>query len=203
MSGGGPLKPKLTEKLYRDFRLDMTRHGRNTDVDARARYYTEEEREAHRVIANAGGQCTDIFGRLLSFGPLDQQHVPGRPHSSRFIWVMDDRGNLYVDEHHLQNGIFHSALMGRHRPIGAGEICVEDGRIVMLNEESGHYAPRGRLAWVMAVLRRQGFDLGRLTAYQSEHDPRVDRIEKDELAKLAEKLQAKSALQDGNGAEKK
>ena len=179
------IKPKLTSKKYKDHKLNMTQHGYNTDFfDAMARFYTEEERESgHRVIANAEGRCTDVIhGRVLDFGPLSGQWEEGKQGTnSKFVWVMDDSGNLYVDLHRRIDGIFHSAMMGGYRPIGAGEICISDGFIVMLNEDSGHYAPCGTLAMVVAELKDQGFKFPDVTLRDSQHSAIQPRIAKQDV----------------------
>lgn len=176
--------PKLVSKKYKDKKLNMTQHGFNTDFfDAMAAFYTDEEREKHRVIANDAGRCTDVVQKkVVNFGPLADQWEMGKEGtSSKFVWVMDDSGNLYVDFHNREAGLFHSAMMGGYRPIGAGEICIEDGFIVMLNEDSGHYAPQGRLGLVVEELQNQGFKLPNVTLHNSKHDNVVKRLPKEDV----------------------
>lgn len=175
------IKPRLTSKKYKEFKLNMTQHGLNVDAfDAMAKAYTDEEREKHRVIANSSGKCTDVFiGQVLHWGNLESQWESGQEDvHSKFIWAMDDSGNLYVDFSNNSGGIFHSTMMGGYRPIGAGEICIVHGYIVFLNEESGHYAPNRRLGMVVEELQNQGFKLPGITIRNSEHSDRIMRVEK-------------------------
>ena len=154
-----PLKPKLTGKKYKHLKLGITQHGFNTDFyDAHSRFYSEEEREKHRVIAiSPGNKCANVQGQILDWGKLSGQYNAESGRSS-FIWVMDDSGNFYVDCPDQLAGYFHSALMGGYRPIAAGELWIVEGYIVMMNEESGHYAPSGRLTTVVdELVDHQGF----------------------------------------------
>jgi hypothetical protein len=154
-----PLKPKLTGKKYSHLKLNMTQHGFNTDFfDGYSRFYSEEEREKHRVIAiSPGNKCANVQGKIVDWGKLSGQHDAENGRSN-FIWVMDDSGNFYVDLHDQYTGYFHSGLMGGFRPIAAGELWIVEGYIVMMNEESGHYAPSGRLEIVVdELVHHQGF----------------------------------------------
>ena len=189
---------KLTGKKYKHLKLNMTQHGLNVDAfDAMAVAYTDEQRETHRVVANARGHCVDTaLGKVLNFGPLAGQYEAGKEGvSSKFIWAMDDSGNLYVDLSQNSAGIFHSTMMGGYRPIAAGEICIENGFIVMLNEESGHYAPKDRLALVIDELKLQGFRFADITLINSTYDAVVKRVDKLDVRKhLIKRNQLASGL---------
>ena len=64
-----PLKPKLTGKKYKHLKLNITQRGFNTDFEPAggggfvpiANYYSEEEREKHRIIA-IKGRCANLRG---------------------------------------------------------------------------------------------------------------------------------------------
>jgi hypothetical protein len=57
----------------------------------------------------------------------------------------------------MQNGfIYHSSLCIGREPIAAGMIRIVRGKILGINEESGHYAPNGAVGHVLKRL----FDLG-------------------------------------------
>jgi len=202
LSGPGtspqPCKPKLTGKEYAKFKLTMTLHGFRRDFDADdgfTEFYSEEEREKHRIVADDSGRCVNLIGQRLDFGPLESQWEKGKEYkSSKFIWAMDCSGNLYIDLHDIKAAIYHSSMMGAHRPIAAGEICVVDGFIVMLNEDSGHYAPQGRLKLVVKILEGQGFKFPAVTLRQSAHESKVSRVEQSSVKnKVKGKLEALKA----------
>ncbi len=177
-----PLRPKLLGKEHRELKLNMTQRGFNTDVDARSKAYPETLRdEKHRIIANHMGQCTNAHSGQVVNVPYLIQDVKGSVHrfESKLIWAMDDSGNVYIDISNDTAGVFHSTMMGGYRPVAAGEMVMVDGRIAMLNEESGHYAPSQRLNLVVDALKAQGFDMSKVKLQHSHHDnelPRVDKL---------------------------
>lgn len=179
-------KPRLTGKAYQAYKLMMTQHGFNTDFyDAMAVFYTDAQRETHRMIANDKGQATNSTGEhILHFGPLPEQwDKKNDATTSKYVWVMDDSGNIYIDLHDRMKGIFHSAMMGGFRPICGGEICCFKGFIVMINNSSGHYAPpKGRLTEiVLPELEKQGFDLSHCKVFDLDHGTDVQRMPKENV----------------------
>ena len=96
---------------------------------------------------------------------------------------MDDSGNFYIDRSDHMRGYFHSTLMGGYRPIGAGEIWITDGFIVMLNQESGHYAPSGRLDIVADELSSQSFIIFNIDHYSNNKrdNSNIQRVTKQKV----------------------
>jgi hypothetical protein len=61
-------------------------------------------------------------------------------HPSFWAYVISPGGGLYV-HHHEADHFHHSSFLGGDRVLGAGMIGVSQGRIVYINNKSGHYTP--------------------------------------------------------------
>jgi len=61
----------------------------------------------------------------------------------KLIWVIDTDGNLRLGNRaNRQHFLPHTSLADGGRVFGAGEIIIENGRIIGVNAKSGHYAPK-------------------------------------------------------------
>lgn len=156
--------PAMSDSRFQEGGLEMTFRGNSTDYDLQEgnllKIYSDEEREERRVYADKQGRARWARdGSLVHFGSLRSQmgthsETGAIPEQSPYIYVMDDSGNLYVDMH-VGNEVYHSSLCATGRPIAAGEIVVYDGVILMMNEESGHYAPKNRVQGAVEFLKKE------------------------------------------------
>jgi hypothetical protein len=57
------------------------------------------------------------------------------------IFVMDEDGQIYASSH-MMSQFHHSSFLGSSMPAaGAGEIKVEDGKLTLISNKSGHFKP--------------------------------------------------------------
>lgn len=92
---------------------------------------------------------------------------------AKAIFVMDADGNIYASLIHRAGSFHHSSFLAGAPVAGAGEIVVDNGRLVMINNASGHYLPDpDTTSQVFSVMRARGVN--------------VDVIEKQDLRRRSE-----------------
>jgi hypothetical protein len=122
------------------------------------RYLTPDEAEGYRVFVR-DGLLYQTNGELLDTTDASSLHSG----DGVAIFVMDPQGNLYVSTEHEVGAFHHSSFLAGQPVAGAGEIVVEDGRIVGMSDASGHYRPPPQfLQQVLDQLQIQGLDISGL-----------------------------------------
>jgi hypothetical protein len=151
-----PKGEKITRpKKQKHPRLDMTLVGQGRDAELLSEqnfeFYTATEREGFRIEADANGRVT-----------LDRATGKVMP-DGQYMFLMDKHGNIYLHPEGMGptgKKAHHSSLSGGKRPSAAGELEVRGGKVVVLNNESGHYMPESsHTDLVKEELRSQGFDV--------------------------------------------
>ena len=60
-------------------------------------------------------------------------------------YIIENDGKLYVNDKSLDLGLgkstFHSSLVNEEWPIGAGNLTINDGKIIQIDNLSGHFMP--------------------------------------------------------------
>ncbi|WP_370465424.1 C2 family cysteine protease [Nocardia sp. CS682] len=122
-------------------RLEITTRTTNTPTH----YMTPAEREQHRVFVGPDGRL--------------YQARDGAPlHTSGSKFVMDEFGNLYSGTTSVVS--FHSSFLGGRTVTAAGYLVVDDGRVQVLTDHSGHYRPTPQMNdYAVDLLRRRGLVL--------------------------------------------
>ena len=102
--------------------------------------------------------------RELSSGGVPSGVPSGGQHGAHAIFVMDRTGVILLTTDHALNRFHHSSFVAGAPVIAAGEMVVQDGRLISLSNHSGHYAPPPScLHAVMEELKRLGVaDLHRI-----------------------------------------
>lgn len=118
------------------------------------RYLDDAGREKLRItirdglVYDAKGNLFDTRAGVSAFGPAN---------GGRAIFVMDGNGNLYASLEQRAGEFHHSSFFGGREVAAAGELEVRDGRMQMITDHSGHYAPgRSRTQQVLDQLASQG-----------------------------------------------
>ncbi len=169
--GGGstipPLKSGLPDKPTTPL---MPRYAGETDAATATRifgtpsngvrYLTPEQAEGYRVFVR-DGQLYDAQGRLVDTSGAGTLHQGG---GGRAIFVMDSQGNLYLSTTHSIGDFHHSSFLAGRPVSGAGEMVVENGRITLLTDRSGHYQPTVQFReQVLDELEADGMDVSGIT----------------------------------------
>lgn len=98
----------------------------------------------------------DASGKL--FDTREAQAHDGKPVA---IFVMNAQGELFASTYQEVAYLHHSSLSGGEPVAAAGELVVENGRVMAITNRSGHYRPDPKLTnQVITSLRDQGLDLG-------------------------------------------
>lgn len=130
--------PPLTAARYRTGKLWPKYRGEEVAgavFETAVVYLDETQREAYRVHGR-DGKLVDATGRALDGGPPDAEGKPRRA-----IYSMDTAGNLYATFDHAKGRFHHSSFLAGGPVACAGEMVIEDGRIIELTNMSGHYRP--------------------------------------------------------------
>jgi hypothetical protein len=119
---------------------------------------TAEEREAHRLFVDGDGNLRSARDGSLFDSTGGSTHWSG---GGRAIFVMDGHGNLYATLDQQVGHTHHSSLLGGDPVVGAGEIEVQNGQLVAMTDQSGHYHPAAEMNdRVLQSLRDQGLRTG-------------------------------------------
>lgn len=134
--------------------LLKTHHGQRVDAEAfeahRYVQYTKEELETDHLITvqEEGFLCLGIAKKVIT------------ALGEGLIFVMHRTGKIYATAP-IPGSIFHSSLCiagepDYENPIAPGTLSIKDGIPMRMKENSGHYAPKNCLPYVMAKLFADG-----------------------------------------------
>ena len=136
------------------------------------RYLDDAEREQHRLFGHAEGNLRRASDNEL-FDTSSANTVWGGEGGGRAIFVMDRDGNLYASNYQARGDFHHSSLLAGGEVAGAGEIRVDNGRIVDMTDKSGHYQPAADLNDnAFDELRRQGLNTDGMKRYDFDGNER-------------------------------
>jgi hypothetical protein len=75
----------------------------------------------------------------------------------RAIFVMDMQGNLYASNFQRMGEFHHSSFVAGGPVLAAGELVVDNGRLILVSDSSGHYQPaHEHMDQLMRVLEQKG-----------------------------------------------
>ena len=110
-------------------------------------YLDARQREERRVLIQ-NGLVYDHTGRPL----LNTRSK----HHNQNNYVMDAAGNFYLFDEFTNPEIRHSSIFAGAPVAGAGNIKIEDGRIVYIDSDSGHYSSEEVYENVLKELASRG-----------------------------------------------
>jgi len=87
---------------------------------------------------------------------------------------MNAQGELYSSTFQEARYMHHSSLSGGQPVAAAGELVVENGRVVGITNRSGHYKPEPKMTGqLLTSLREMGLDLAgaQVVTYTADGDP--------------------------------
>jgi hypothetical protein len=137
--------PRSTGELPTDAKLLDKYKGENDPNNPNrffypktVQYMTPEEREAHRLFVDGEGNLRSAKDGSLFNTSNASTHWSGE---GRAIFVADGHGNIYASLDQTVGHTHHSSLLGGEPVAGAGEIQVQNGKLVAMTDQSGHYQP--------------------------------------------------------------
>lgn len=103
----------------------------------------------------------------IEYVPYDSEKSGESEKKDGFVhYAMDYRGRLYIGfAPGNDTKFFHSSLVGGEHVISAGTMYVQNGQILVVTNDSGHYTPRDRdLRNLLVQLQLRGVNLGPVMA---------------------------------------
>ncbi|MEQ9309851.1 MAG: hypothetical protein RLN90_10380 [Balneolaceae bacterium] len=92
------------------------------------------------------------------------------------IYVMDKEGRIYASNYPVIGEFHHSSFLAGEPVAAAGEIEVKNGKILYINNESGHYKPEKYLIdQFVDELQRQGYPEAELSQIYSRYRDELKR----------------------------
>ncbi|MCE5319356.1 MAG: hypothetical protein LLG04_18570 [Parachlamydia sp.] len=100
----------------------------------------------------------------FSQGALSTQNTLGRSPAGTYKYVVSPEGKLYMGTK-TNVGLHHSSFLSGGAVVAAGVLKLDDqGRVIALNNSSGHYGPpAAALLRMIRLLTKQGVDLSHLS----------------------------------------
>lgn len=126
------------------------------------------EARAMKIDGKTEMRLFDANGELF-----DTRQAKTNDGKSAAIFVMNAQGEIFSSTYQEAAYMHHSSLSGGEPVAAAGEIVVEDGRVVAITNQSGHYLPDSKLTdQLITSLRAQGLDLAgvHVTTYRRVGD---------------------------------
>lgn len=133
-----------------------------------AKYLNGHERQQYLVTVDANG-LLNIGGNLM-----DTSNALG---NGLYIFVMDKDGNIYAAPKETVG--HHSAFLSGRPVAAAGHIGVQNGRVTLINNQSGHYQPtKDYMLQFEKELKKRNADLSQLTAANKNYGATKKAIKK-------------------------
>jgi hypothetical protein len=147
-----PVNPKFTTKeMLKSYVGEETGKIWGTKV----KYLNPLERTALEVFVK-DGKLIDISGKLYDTTTAKSVFGSGK---GKAIFVMDESGKMYISQTQTVGKFHHSSFLSGKPVASAGEIVVENGKIIEISNRSGHYQPTQIInLQVINELKRRGID---------------------------------------------
>jgi hypothetical protein len=130
-------------------KIEMTEFGKEWDRTHPVKTFTPGQLESSRVVAGPDGKL--VFAE--SGKPVD---------CTNGIYTMDEAGNQFVIEQPQVGRTHHSTML--KSPSGAGQITSQDGQVLMLDENTGHFGGNQKSGTVKTVaneMASKGVDMSK------------------------------------------
>lgn len=109
------------------------------------KYYPEEfkklkEKEAEEILLRERSRL--VVDTTDSSNPFLKDYLGNKIITYKGRYVMDSRGNCYISNSYITGLIAaHTSFLKAEFAAGAGEICIANGKVTYIDNESGHYLP--------------------------------------------------------------
>jgi len=143
----------------RDVELpECSRHNLDTSV---VKYLGPEERLKYLVTIREGLLWYHDTDDLVHTDDVDGEHsrTNGSGKREKWIYIVDPKGAFFVAKK-VRGRFHHSSFLSGGPAKAAGNLTIQQGRLVRLSPSSGHYQPTpDDHAWFLELLRLRGVDL--------------------------------------------
>lgn len=129
-----------TGKQYDDtVKLDPYYKGEDYDYvfATNVKYLKQAQRDKMEVFVGKDGLLRDVNGEIID----TTDAVSFKGDEKRAIFVMNPDGRIFFSDAQAVGKFHHSSFNAGADVASAGEMIVEQGRVVYVNRRSGHYKP--------------------------------------------------------------
>ncbi len=118
-------------------------------------YLDEVARSAYELTVK-DGLLYDASGKLFDTTASATARGQGKA-----IFVMDENGRIFASTYQKVGQFHHSSFLAGKPVAAAGEIIVKNGKVIALNNQSGHYRPTAEVVMqFLKELQRRGVKTG-------------------------------------------
>jgi len=158
---------QMQEKFVGENQVDVYGKAARDPV----RYFKDQTRKTLEIAVDENGLLRKADGKLLN------TCYPATTDCPAAIFVMDEKGKIYVysGDYFTENMelIFHSSLSAGKPVASAGEIFVKEGKLLEINNRSGHYLPSMEVfGQVIAELEARGVSTAETKVVKALKDPK-------------------------------
>ncbi|MFT4554364.1 MAG: hypothetical protein ACI9S8_003015, partial [Chlamydiales bacterium] len=132
-----------------ELKLKMTTQGQRTDA-------TAFEEGLYVEFSDYELRNMELFIDPNGLATIGDQVLGSEEHHN-FLFFMRCDGRIFLTPDTEAPGIYHSSLSGGYWPLAAGKMRCIMGKIIKINEDSGHYKPSNRLDFVAEALTLKGY----------------------------------------------
>jgi len=156
--------PHSQKRPFKTYQMDEFFSGEDLPesswIGSQVQYLTSEERQKYQLFVHKG--------KLV-----DSSGIPFDTSTATTLWsdqgaaicVMDEEGNLFAARDQIQGEFHHSSFLSGGPVAFAGEVVVDDGRLIAVSNKSGHYRPPGSsIEQLKTQLDMHGLDTANVTS---------------------------------------
>lgn len=161
------------------------------DQEIKAQRLSKAELEDLRVVVH-NGKLYKPFGSKLTTMEADTTgfYSHNKPDYAAFVIHAESDDELYLFDHNeLDDKRFHSSLMGGDQGFFAGEIKINNGKLEVITNYSGHFKPSPeQLFNVLKAFKKKGIDISETTVRLIQPDGQyIDESANDFFSKHVQK----------------
>jgi hypothetical protein len=130
------------------------------DFEKGVQYLSAEEALEYRIFINEEGRAVDINGQLID--TRNSVYVDGvlQIPTDKAIFIMNENGEILFSKYQEVGKFHHSSFTAGAEISTGGEIWIENGEIIQISNNSGHYHPsKESLNFVLDELTKRGVNV--------------------------------------------
>ena len=173
--------------------LNINSQGLKKDIEEDTLFQSREERDEGRVIINGGKLYTRLPDN--NFEVCDTNQNISKSGSKYAAFVLNNKGELTIFNHYdAGKPFFHSSPNSQANLYGAGEIKIENGKLIELTSQSGHYWPdRENITQILQYFQDHQVDISNAVVQIASYDAEADEL-------IFKKYKALDLVQQGGEA---
>ncbi len=170
--------PEVASAIKENRLLDVNTISRRKDLGhetgQKTEYFDAEQRDMLRVLIRHGKFVTP------EGVPFDTSDSIAKHKKGFAAFTLNVQGEFSVFQHRFQevNGIAHSSMNAAMPVFCAGEVRIENGKLLTITDRSGHYAPSlYNIYKALDYFKKQGVDISETKVYSSVNPGKALKID--------------------------